>query len=121
MLNAELLKAALDELESGEGELWDIQAARRKIEKHITDLGSEVERLKTRLSNIDWQPVETAPKDGTLIDLWFGIGGREADCRWNMVRNWWERRVADESFKTAWIAIDIGPTHWRPLTQPSKP
>lgn len=28
-----------------------------------------------------WRPIATAPKDGTLIDLWCG-DGRAADCKW---------------------------------------
>lgn len=29
----------------------------------------------------DWQPIETAPKDGTVVDLW--AGSRLANCFWN--------------------------------------
>lgn len=31
-----------------------------------------------------WQPIETAPKDGTAIDLWHEEFGREADCYWGL-------------------------------------
>jgi hypothetical protein len=35
---------------------------------------------------MEWQPIETAPKDGMLIDLWLvdetGRGWREADAYW---------------------------------------
>lgn len=31
-----------------------------------------------------WQPIETAPKDGTVIDLWHEEFGREADCYWGL-------------------------------------
>ncbi len=31
-----------------------------------------------------WQPIETAPKDGTVVDLWIGgeFAGRRASCFW---------------------------------------
>ncbi|WP_139218063.1 hypothetical protein [Paracoccus aminovorans] len=30
----------------------------------------------------DWQPISTAPKDGTKIDLWTGYNERAADAMW---------------------------------------
>ena len=29
-----------------------------------------------------WQPIETAPKDGRRVDLWFPSSGRAADWQW---------------------------------------
>ena len=29
-----------------------------------------------------WQPIETAPKDGTVVDLWVRGRGRVTDCVW---------------------------------------
>lgn len=32
-----------------------------------------------------WQPIETAPKDGTIVDLWVGeYGHRIANCQWRL-------------------------------------
>lgn len=30
----------------------------------------------------DWQPIETAPKDGTPVDLWMKSGGRLTNVLW---------------------------------------
>ena len=30
-----------------------------------------------------WQPIETAPKDGRRVDLWFPSSGRAADWQWD--------------------------------------
>jgi hypothetical protein len=31
----------------------------------------------------EWQPIETAPKDGTVIDLWHTEYGRMTDTWWD--------------------------------------
>ena len=58
-----------------------------------------------------WQPIASAPKDGTKVLLywphWSGVAviGYNADRRWiSMVK------LSDEQ--------DPGPTHWRPLPLP---
>lgn len=70
-----------------------------------------------------WQPIETAPKDGTPIDLW-GVnhlhpqktGRRATDVTWGPVRDWMGRERADWQHG---MAEDFEPTHWQPL--PSAP
>lgn len=47
----------------------------------------------------DWQPIETAPKDGTKIDVWFK-SGRLADAFWT--GNGWGLRAADQ---LGWLDI----------------
>lgn len=58
-----------------------------------------------------WQPIESAPKDGTIIDLWArGLTGmrRVADCQ---VRN-------GEWYCRAHFDIVRHATHWMPLPDP---
>ncbi len=74
---------------------------------------------------MEWQPIETAPKDGTFI---LAICSPEAWCpvivRWNnnVVNDFGtvlEEGWGDE-FKTYHIDGLNMPTHWMPLPQPPK-
>jgi hypothetical protein len=61
---------------------------------------------------MDWQPIETAPKDGTRVLLL--LSNREIFSGWGTEREGFYRYHADGS--------DIGwlnPTHWMPI--PSAP
>ena len=73
-----------------------------------------------------WQPIETAPKDGTLVDL-FVDGHRETDCCWHRLD--WEIAYlhwpADSMGWATWSErdgeygrIEPAPTHWQPLPAP---
>jgi hypothetical protein len=60
----------------------------------------------------EWQPIETAPKDGTFIDLWFPHNGKGAVtqrlmCRWR--HHAWFTQCGGRSFR-----MD-NPSHWMPL------
>jgi hypothetical protein len=78
-----------------------------------------------------WQPIETAPMDGTAVlvmrDIWPGTStGRALECNGHntYVAKWWsgERKGAG-----AWVCYmdavqdpycPIDPTHWMPLPPP---
>ena len=53
----------------------------------------------------NWQPIETAPKDGTEILAWDGIEHKIA--RWDEPSGW---------FLSDWMRCY--PTHWQPLPAP---
>lgn len=62
-----------------------------------------------------WQTIDTAPKDGTIVDL-FVNGFRETDCFWGESssamfgqKEW--VKTNDEGW-TLWVG---NPTHWMPL------
>lgn len=58
----------------------------------------------------DWQSMETAPKDGTLIRIKPSYGLPEMDGRW--------RERSPDNWGWAWVAgRHVDPTHWKP-TQP---
>lgn len=73
-----------------------------------------------------WQPIETAPKDGTIIDLWV-----VCSPAWRPPNGEWDR-YADCSFREGrwrefniqlgeWISIEDENwtvTHWMPLPEP---
>lgn len=71
------------------------------------------------LLDTPWRPINSAPKDGTRLDLWVE-DGREADATWaepklSSLGPCWCRWAYDECF--GWINQAIGgtPTHWQPL------
>jgi hypothetical protein len=66
---------------------------------------------------MDWQPIETAPKDGTEIDLWSPICKRIPDCKWldRYATGWFTR--GDRGWEEISTAM-ISPTHWMPLPAP---
>lgn len=53
-----------------------------------------------------WKPIETAPKDGTIVDLWHKDGFRIAET-------WWDS--SDECWS---ICHDDDFTHWMPMPDP---
>lgn len=67
-----------------------------------------------------WQPIETAPRDETPVDLWScKEGKRYADCRWRWVpelgRPYWFARTGGRMWN---VGTDEHFTHWRPLPEP---
>jgi len=72
----------------------------------------------------EWQPIETAPKDGTYIliapGLWTGvtcgIGVYDLDRYAKKPRAFW-RRVEGHGRSQS---REVPPTHWMPLPEPPK-
>lgn len=68
---------------------------------------------------MQWQPIETAPKDGTrLLAYWPPVfGGDNAGC----ATTWW---VVTSSglfgWESPWEYADREPTHWMPLPEPPR-
>ena len=73
----------------------------------------------------EWQPIETAPKDSTKIDLWMQIYASPRSMGWadsfRVPEAWWQ-----ESTKQ-WVHLHNGRaeplyteyvTHWMPLPDP---
>jgi len=68
-----------------------------------------------------WQPFATAPKDGSLIDLWWN-GWRHPDCRWVANLDSWEQKYAEG--EDYWMDMHIRddgdqPSHW--MAKPPPP
>jgi hypothetical protein len=121
-----------------EKESYEIQIDRQAVEfldKHnrsgarITHLMAEIidqwiDARKREVSAItDWKSIETAPKDGTKVDLWVEwpgrspAAGRVPDAEWTDLYGWSYRSLTGEG--------DFGiehqggqPTHWRPRPEP---
>ncbi|MBB5414043.1 hypothetical protein [Paraburkholderia atlantica] len=83
----------------------------------------------------EWQPIDSAPKDGTVVDLWIGgeFAGRRASCFWGKPEHdcGEHGRYCDSD----WHDLDEGwvddmnmpldgyepPTHWMHLPPPPDP
>ena len=73
----------------------------------------------------EWQPIETAPKDGTIIDVWLGEADR-SDVEFYCTTG--TRRSAGWCFKNGKfrplgglepaMPVFVIPTHWMPLPDP---
>lgn len=85
------------------------------------------------MSEEGWQDIETAPKDGTVIDLWVDSGCRITDAYWGepeVDRNFrddeedgWDAApgwLKNVGFSTYCLGEDERATHWMPLPPPPK-
>jgi hypothetical protein len=62
---------------------------------------------------MSWQPIETAPKDGTLIDLWDDDACRRLpDCKWHDGR--WRQRYAENGTFFIIYEGEDDLSHWMP-------
>ena len=60
---------------------------------------------------MEWQPIETAPRDGTPVDLFHKDGFRLTD-------EWWVYEEDGEGFWSGSLCPDSEFTHWMPLPNP---
>lgn len=96
----------------------DVKAVAAFLEEFTTLAPSILSALKA----VEWQPIETAPRDGTEILLWGALSGpkydRENDC-------WGYGEVTEQvvslacfrrgMWQTGGFNSPKNPTHWRPL------
>ncbi|MCA0276314.1 MAG: hypothetical protein LCH86_09935 [Proteobacteria bacterium] len=72
-----------------------------------------------------WQPIETAPKDGTVVILYCPQGDGNPGSTYRVtVGNWWSSQDDQEPWE-GWVSWDGGfsedtmmPTLWQPLPAP---
>lgn len=95
----------------------------------IADMMEMMERLTYHLRDVaaqlpddaQWKPIETAPKDGTIIDLWDDMykcrvtGARWAHHRCENGKPIGEKSWGRNSIDGPFVGI---PTHWMPLPKP---
>ena len=106
------------------------QYTRKAIEK--PDIGGfwdelatfVIKNMKDKATNDQWQPIETAPKDGTLVDLWAVSehspeGRRLPDCYW--AKGMLTPRDMPERWRGRGMPVNHlnwQPTHWMPYPDP---
>lgn len=76
------------------------------------------ERFCKEAAMLDWEPIDTAPRDGTLVDLWAN-GRRWTDFAYQSdgVRGW----CREEGHPVTYRHLLTPPTHWRRITGPKDP
>ena len=62
----------------------------------------------------DWQPIETAPKDGRSLLIWSADEGIDL-AHHNDWGRWQVQETADYDNE---YFVDLKPTHWMPLPEP---
>lgn len=75
------------------------------------------QRLRAEASG--WQPIETAPKDGTEIDVWCESTANGDNGGYRIPDSWWCQ--TDKNWRTHGdnrISWAHPPTHWMPLPAP---
>jgi hypothetical protein len=73
-------------------------------------------------TNVGWQPIETVPKDGTMVDLWdLKTQTRVTDCVFEQDRHTpWRRPNQTARVNGAIVYYTGTPTHWSlPLGSPN--
>lgn len=72
-----------------------------------------------------WQPIETAPKDGTIVDVWLGDADesdRNFYCTGKTRRSpgwWWSKgKFRPLGGLEPAMPVFVEPTHWMPLPAP---
>lgn len=76
----------------------------------------------------EWKPIETAPKDGTRIDLWATNGNmigprRFVDCSWSEIKRGGLIVRTEELGAWSYPRMDkdhLKPTHWMLPPEPPK-
>lgn len=58
-----------------------------------------------------WRDIASAPRDGTVVDLWRD-GERLLDFSWSVEQQRWEKKVG---YPTRTIVLTTPPTHWMPV------
>lgn len=98
----------------------------RKNRAILKEALEEIVRLSLVIDSIGWQPIDTAPKDGTVVDLWAGeriinASWRSPEGVWDMeeFRQWCASELFDwrHGGSPKWEISPIGktPTHWMPV------
>jgi len=72
----------------------------------------------------EWQPIETAPKDGEPILVWapnWGAHGGHVVARWWVRSSGWIVDEWDRDPPGYVDATTLDPAHWMPLPAPPEP
>ena len=100
--------------QENERQRFDILAMNQSLDL----LREENERLKADAERIEWQPIETAPKDGT--DILVMTGETMHVVRWINIHGDFDYWAVDDNKHGPFTLRGKAPTHWMPLPEPPK-
>ena len=89
----------------GEGDYNDMVVHAKRLELELAEARAE-------LAKHQWQPIETAPKDTTVVEVCANGGNGFYACKPVTAFCWEGEWVADKDLEP------LTPTHWRPLSDP---
>lgn len=91
-----------------------LKAQKDRYYQEICTERGRIAELEARLHAVEadrWQPIETAPKDGTWIQVW-------ADSCERSIQTQWVRWQGEERWVGTMSPLYVTPTHWMPLPSP---
>ena len=96
-----------------------LEAAEAEVAR-LAMFALETERRSTETAGADegWQPIETAPKDGTHILAYCDRMKEVGEVMWSTSFGRWGATWVIAGFNQPWASR---PTHWRPLPAPPQP
>ena len=100
--------------EENERQRFDILAMNQSLDL----LREENERLKADAGLSEWQPIETAPKDGT--DILVMTGETMHVVRWINIHGDFDYWAVDDNKHGPFTLRGKAPTHWMSLPEPPK-
>ena len=65
---------------------------------------------------MDWQPIETAPRDGSTILAWHHIYHCPIAVFWRESPSLWPEPWIEKTYSNCWPEAAF--THWAPLPEP---
>ena len=100
--------------QENERQRFDILAMNQSLDL----LREENERLRNDADRIEWQPIETAPKDGT--DILVMTGETMHVVRWINIHGDFDYWAVDDNKHGPFTLRGKAPTNWMPLPEPPK-
>ena len=100
--------------QENERQRFDILAMNQSLDL----LREENERLRKDAGLIEWQPIETAPKDGT--DILVMTGETMHVVRWINIHGDFDYWAVDDNKHGPFTLRGKAPTHWMSLPEPPK-
>lgn len=90
--------------------------------RSYSDRCKNIERAKRAIEAMEpqWQSIETAPKDGSLVDVYIGgnVCERYTEAYYSEAEQCWCWNIEGTGRRV--VFTETPPTHWMPLPQPPK-